>query len=67
VDPLEDPPMSRGREREGLVGKVGGEETRQRADRQVLVDDDHDKPGRSVVQVVGPAAEQRIGVTDGSQ
>jgi hypothetical protein len=59
--------MSRGREREGLVGKVGRENTRQRADRQVLVNDDHDKPAGSVVQVVGPAAEQRIGVADGSQ
>ena len=59
--------MGRRRDGERLVGQVVGEEAGEGPDRQVLVDDDHDERGRSVVGVVGPATEQRIGLGDGRQ
>ena len=59
--------MGRRRNGERLVGQVVGEEAGEGPDRQVLVDNDHGDRGRSVVRVVGPATEQRIGLGDGRQ
>ena len=56
--------MRRRCERERLVGKVGWEDAGQRADRQVLIDDDRDERNLSAVGVVGPTPEQRVGVAD---
>jgi len=64
MDPLQEPPVRGGRERERLIGKTLREDAEQRTDGEVLVDDDHRGAGGSVVVFVGTTAEQRIRSAD---
>ena len=64
VDPLEEPPVAAGGERHIVaIGEIRWPVATQDAQRQVLVDDDHDQtgPARSVVVVVAVTAEQPVG------
>jgi hypothetical protein len=66
MDPLEDPPVRRSSDGQGLVGQVARDVTEERPNREVLVDDDHGSGSRSVVVGVGveATAEQRVGRAD---
>lgn len=56
--------MRRGRDSERLVRKPVGEHTEERADSEILVDDDHGTARRSLEFRFRPAAEERVGSAD---
>ncbi len=63
MDPLQQSPVSRGRDRERFIGKTVREHAEQGSDGEVLVDDDHGV-GRSVVVLVRPATQHGVRSTD---
>lgn len=64
MDPLQETPVRRGRDRERLVRDCVGKEPKERSDGEVFVDDDHGNTYRSGVDVVGTATEERVRIAD---